>query len=121
MNEIKLSSKAKADLLGIREYIAVDLENESAADAVISKILRDIRRLREYALLGASLSSITNINSEYRYLISGNYMVFYRAYSKEVFVDRILYGRRDYLRVLFGDTEEVSESHRQSKAKRERG
>jgi len=28
-------------------------------------------------------------------------MILYRAVGKEVFVDCILYGRRDYLRILF--------------------
>ena len=34
----------------------------------------------------------------------GNYISFYRAYDSEVFIDRILYARRDYMRILFGDS-----------------
>lgn len=30
--------------------------------------------------------------------------LFYRAYGSEVFIDRILYARRDYMRILFGDS-----------------
>ena len=29
---------------------------------------------------------------------------FYRAYGSEVYIDRILYARRDYMRILFGDS-----------------
>ena len=29
-------------------------------------------------------------------------MAFYHVYNEEVMVDRILYGRRDYLSILFG-------------------
>ncbi len=29
---------------------------------------------------------------------------FYRAYGSEVFIDRILCARRDYMRFLFGDS-----------------
>ena len=32
-------------------------------------------------------------------------MVFYRITRENIFIDRILYGRRDYLRVLFDKTE----------------
>ena len=28
----------------------------------------------------------------------------YRAYGNEVYIDRILYARRDYMRILFGDS-----------------
>ena len=33
-------------------------------------------------------------------------MIFYRVTGKDVFIDRVLYGRRDYLRILFGDIAE---------------
>ena len=32
-------------------------------------------------------------------------MVFYRANGNDIYIDRVLYGRRDYLRVLFDKTE----------------
>ena len=31
-------------------------------------------------------------------------MTFYRVCGSDVYVDRVLYGRRDYLRLLFGET-----------------
>ena len=48
---------------------------------------------------------MNNMKAElsYRYLICGNYMVFYRFRDRTVFIDRILYGGRDYLSILFGD------------------
>jgi hypothetical protein len=30
-------------------------------------------------------------------------MTFYRVHGNDVYIDRILYGRRDYLRILIGD------------------
>ena len=30
-------------------------------------------------------------------------MVFYRVNGQDVYIDRVLYGRRDYLRILFPD------------------
>lgn len=38
----------------------------------------------------------------YRYLVCGSYLAFYHVHNEEVMVDRILYGRRDYLPSLFG-------------------
>lgn len=60
---------------------------------------------------GTPLSSVADIESDYRFIVSGNYLVFYRAYGKDVYIDRVLYGRRDYMRILFGDvqTNEIDE------------
>ena len=41
-----------------------------------------------------------------RALLSGNYFLFYRVENEAVQVARILDGRQDYLRVLFGAAEE---------------
>ena len=101
MSNLHLSHEAQNDLAEIKDYIAEDLENPQAAIATVSKITKAIRMLRDYALLGTPLSSITDVDSNYRFLVSGNYMVFYRANGSDVYIDRVLYGRRDYMRVLF--------------------
>ena len=86
-----------------RSYIAKNLENPSAAISTVRIITKDIRRLREHSLIGASLSSIADVESDYRFLVTGSYLTFYRVLDNDVYVDRVLYGRRDYLRILFGD------------------
>ena len=42
---------------------------------------------------------------EERFLVCDSYMIFYHSEKQEVTIDRVLYGRRDYLRVLFDKTE----------------
>lgn len=103
MNNLYLSEEARNDLAGIKAYIEEELLNPSAALATVSKITKSLRILRTYAKAGAPLSSVAGVESDYRFLVSGNYLSFYRTYGKEVYVDRILYARRDYMRVLFGD------------------
>ena len=106
MNNLYLSPEAQDDLSEIKAYIAEDLENPQAALSTVTKITKTIRMLQEHALIGVPLSAIADFNSDYRYLISGSYMIFYRVTGKDVFIDRVLYGRRDYLRILFGDIAE---------------
>ena len=106
MNNLRLSPEAQDDLSEIKAYIAEDLENPQAALSTVTKITKTIRMLQEHALIGVPLSAIADVNSDYRYLISGSYMIFYRVTGKDVFIDRVLYGRRDYLRILFGDIAE---------------
>ena len=104
MNNFHLSEEAQNDLLEIKAYIEEDLLNPSAALATVSRITKSLRILQNHAQAGALLSSIADIESDYRFIVSGNYISFYRAYGREVYIDRILYARRDYMRILFGDS-----------------
>ncbi len=110
MNNLYLSQAAQDDLAEIKAYISEELENPTAALSTVGRITKSIRILKNHAMAGAPLSSVANVDNDYRFLVSGNYMVFYRAIGCEVYVDRILYGRRDYLRVLFGDVLETEQS-----------
>ena len=84
---------------GIWDYIVSDLQNPSAAERVVD-------RLESHAEIGAPLSSIADIESDYRFLVTGSYLTFYRVRDNHIYVDRVLYGRRDYLRILFGDVQD---------------
>lgn len=103
MNNLHLSDEAHNDLLEIKSYIEEELLNPSAALETVSRITNSLCILQDYAQAGAPLSSIADIENDYRFIVSGNYISFYRAYGNEVFVDRVLYARRDFLRILFGD------------------
>ncbi len=100
---LRYSSQSRRDLEEIWDYIATELQNSSAAVRIVSAIMDSVDQLTDFAEMGAPLSSIVNVESDYRFLVNGNYLTFYRVHGDEVYVDRILYGRRDYLRILFGD------------------
>ena len=106
MNKIVLSPEARNDLLEIREYIEQEFESPDAALKMVAGITKRLRELEKHGKLGARLSSVTDVESEYRFLVCGNYRAFYRYEEDMVYVDRILYGRRDYMRVLFSEDEE---------------
>ena len=104
-NKIHYAVEARRDLDDIWDYIVTDLCNASAAERVVSDILDVVEQLENFSEMGALLASIANVDSDYRFIVSGNYLIFYRVSGMDVYVDRILYGRRDYLRILFGDTQ----------------
>ena len=52
--------------------------------------------------LGPRLSSIIDLDTDYRFLVCSNYLAFYRIAGSHVYIVRILYGRRDYITMLFG-------------------
>lgn len=113
MNKLHLSPQAQNDLSEIKDYIARDLENPGTARRTVHRITTELRILQTFAFAGTPLSSIVDIHGDYRFLTSGNYLAFYRVKGTDVYIDRILYGRSDYLRALLGDLpEEDVESER---------
>lgn len=106
MNKLFLSADAHNDLREIQTYITEELENPDAAMRVVAGITKRLRMLETHGELGARLTAITGQESEYRYLVCGNYTAFYRYETGTVFIDRILYGRRDFMRVLLGELTE---------------
>ena len=103
MNKLQVSKAAQKDLQEIKAYLAVDLENPGVAVAAVSKITKKIRLLKDNPLMGPALTAVTDANSDERFFVCGNYLVFYSVTRENIFIDRVLYGRRDYLRVLFGE------------------
>lgn len=101
--KINISPLALEDLKEIREYIAKDLCNEQAAQNTINKIMKGIRSLETFPQKGSPLSAKVNIPTDYRTLIAGNYITFYRVSGNEIYILRVLYGGRNYLRLLFGE------------------
>ena len=109
MKAVFLSGDAKEDLKDIRTYIREDLDNPTAAKAVVDRIIERIRQLEQFPMLGAALSSVIEPETDYRFLVSGSYLIFYRIEKDAVYVDRILYGKRDYLKILFKNETETDD------------
>lgn len=101
MNKLYYSPESLRDLTEIMEYISVELDNHIAAENTVSKILDTVEKLQDFAEIGVSLTSISGLLSDYRYLVCGSYIAFYRIDGGNIYIDRILYGRRDYMRILF--------------------
>ena len=103
VTKLNFSPESQNDLLDIKKYITEELDSPIAAENTLKKILKNIRMLESQPFIGAPLSSIINIDTHYRFLVCGNYLAFYYVENEEVFIVRILYGRRDYVKILFGE------------------
>ena len=110
-NKIHYSPESRRDLDDIWDYIVLELQNRSAAERVIAHIMNAVDPLKNFAEMGTPLSSIADVGTDYRFLVSGNYMVFYRVQGCDVYIGRVLYGRSDYMSSLFKDSlrEETTE------------
>lgn len=100
-NKLHYSPASLNDLDEIFEYIKTDLCSFSSAQRIIGEILDSADGLIEFAEMGAPLSSVADVETDYRFLVCQNYLIFYRVNDTDIYIDRILYSRRDYLRMLF--------------------
>ena len=102
MTKVILSAAAKADLQDTRRYISSVLSNPSASKLTLKRITTQLHTLEQFPESGTPIL-IPGSPVSYRYLVCGSYLAFYHIRNQEVIVDRVLYGRRDYLSILFGD------------------
>ena len=109
MIKISLSAEAERDLIQIKSYITDELETPAAANRILAGIIKRIRILSKFPELGPSLETIVSFQSGYRFLVCGNYLAFYLYEQNVVLVDRVLYGKRDFVKVLFGGLTENEE------------
>lgn len=106
MTKISYSPSALRDLEQIGDYIVEKLKSPVAARDVVDKIQDAIDKLADFPKMGTPLSARYEDVADYRFLVCDSYLAFYRVKEDTediVYIDRILYGRRDYLKILFGE------------------
>ena len=108
MFEIRFSSRAIADLEEIKRYISDDLFNPQAASELIDLVFKKIRTLASLLQTGARVQTNIPVLQTYRFIPCKHYLVFYRVEEKSVSVIRILYARRNYLRLLAVENEDAN-------------
>lgn len=101
MAEIHYSPIALNDLDEIWTYISQSLCNPIAVQNTIDAIMNAVDMLAEQHEMSTPLYFLSRLNSGYCYFVHGNYMAFYRTNRTDVYIDRVLYGKSDYMRVLF--------------------
>ena len=106
MTEIKFSLEAISDLQQTIAYITNELCNEQAAVNTIAKITKRIRMLADFPASGAPLFSIVGFETDYRFLACGKYTALYRIEDQTVHIIRVLYGRRSFMQILFGEPDD---------------
>ena len=103
MVKLLISPLARADMREIGDYIRRELRNSEAALRTVRRFHEAMQPPREFPNMGSPLMSAEKQSTPYRYLVCGSYLIFYHVNSSAVYVDRVIYGHRDYLALLFGD------------------
>ncbi len=104
MAKINFTPDALEDMKEIKMYITDELCSEQSEINTIEKIMKRIRQLADFPEIGAPISSIINLEVPYRFLVCGSYITFYKVEGDEVHIIRVLYGRRNFMQILFEKT-----------------
>ena len=102
MAKVILTMAARADLKETQHYISAVLMNPVASQKTLKRITAQLQTLGQFPEAGTQILA-TGSPVAYRYLVCGSYIAFYHIQKDTAVVDRILYGRRDYLSILFHD------------------
>ena len=102
MYKIKYLDAALLDIIDIAVYITNELNNPTAADRLMDKITSAANKLCDFPHINPVYHPVEKLDHEYRKLFVKNYIVFYfiDETDKVVFIARVIYGRRDYEKLL---------------------
>jgi plasmid stabilization system protein ParE len=100
MLRLSLAAEARRDLKGIQAYIGEEQESPQAALDVIEKILDRIENLIQFPDTGTLLAPKLGVETNYRYVKASGYLIFYRHENEQIFIDRIIHRKRDYISIL---------------------
>lgn len=97
-HKLRYLATAESDLLSLIDYIAKD--NPKAANKMIDRVEKAVGRL-EYSPFAGKVPDDDELRKrDYRMLIVGKYLVFYKIKEKAVEIHRIIHGARDYKHLL---------------------
>ena len=102
MYSIAITEPAESDLLEAATYIAEQLLNPSAVGRLIDDVENAIYSLSDMPQRHALVNDDVLARSGFRFMPVGNYLIFYiiREEKKTVVIQRVLYGRRDWVNIL---------------------
>lgn len=106
MYSIRVTPLALQDLHEIKEYITETLDNAQAAHDTMQAIIQAYEKLADFPMMGAKLTHIIDLPTDFRFIVCRKYLVFYRVEEKFISVHRILYHKRDFIKILFKNHDE---------------
>lgn len=98
MMKLRINPVVTEDLKNIKEYIAED--NEEMAVKTIQEIYTQIENIQQFPYMGANLAKRVSFRTDYKYVISGNYVVLYKIGIEYVEIYRVVNRYQDITQVF---------------------
>lgn len=100
--KIRYSPAAREDLRSLKEYLTLEF-GAVVATKSLSKIVADISSLKNHRLLARPLSAKVGRDTDYLYFLAGKRSIAILSEDGDILsVVRVLDGRTDYVRAVFG-------------------
>lgn len=101
--ELVWSPAALDDIIAATDYIRSELASPMAARRFADSVLKHAQLFADVPSSGTVLRTLNGINTDYRYVVSGNWMIFFVCDEVQAVVVRVLYAKSDYMKTLFGE------------------
>ena len=87
------------DIDRLQAFLLANDCSEKTIQRYFNEIYHSMTKLKTNPRIGANLSTKTSIPNEYRYVVSGQYLIFYKVFDGEkiVRVYRVFHGKENYL------------------------
>lgn len=95
-NNIIVLPEAESDIDSIYVYIADILKNLKAADDFLDELEKKLTAVLSYP----ESCSFDSLEPEYRFMLIGNYKLFYRYINGDIVVFRVLYAMSNYTKAM---------------------
>ncbi len=102
---VKYSRKALSDLDRIWEEVFAASQDYEITEKYIDSLLDKIEAKADYPQSGPPLYYEDRFTGYY-FVVFKLYMAFYRLDNSTLYVDRVLFGKSDYMRVIFDDRDQ---------------
>ena len=100
--ELVWSPAAVDDLNAAADYIESELGSPLAARRLVDSVIEKAQLFADVPGAGTALRTLNGVDTGYRYMLSGNWMVFLSCADGRALVVRVLSATSDYMRTLFG-------------------
>ena len=101
--ELAWSPAAVDDLSSAADYIESEFASPTAAGRLVDLVVEKARLFADVPGAGTVLRTLSGIDTGYRYMLAGNWMVFLECSDGQALVVRVLYAKSDYMKALFGE------------------
>ena len=98
MMKLRINPAVAIDLKNIKEYIIQD--SQAVAEEVINKLYIQIENIQQFPNIGLDLSKRVRFRTNYKYVIWGNYIIFYKIQGEYVEIYRVVNRYQDITKIF---------------------
>ena len=104
--ELVWSPVAVDDLDTAADYVEFELASPMAAKRLVESVIEKAQLFADVPGAATVLRTMRGVDTGYRYMVSGNWMIFLKLDQDCALVVRVLYAKSDYMKKLFGEVDE---------------